>query len=66
MTQCPKCKNTFEESLSAEVPLDDISAKLLERQKVSDLCFDCLLAELMTEMGKTALGSPPTFRGLNQ
>jgi hypothetical protein len=66
MKQCPKCKSTFEESLSAAVPLDEMSAKLLERQKTSDLCFDCLLAELMIEMGKIALASPPTFRGLNQ
>ncbi len=58
MKQCPKCKTTLEKSLSAEVPLDDISAKLLERQKLSDLCYDCLLSELMTEMGKTALGLP--------
>jgi hypothetical protein len=63
MKQCPKCKTTLEESLSAEVPLDYISAKLLERQKLSDLCYDCLLAELMMEIGKTALGSPH-FHGI--
>jgi hypothetical protein len=58
MKQCLKCENTFEESLSAEVPLDAISAKVLERQKNSNVCFDCLLAELMMEMGKTSLGTP--------
>ena len=55
MKQCPKCKNTFEKSLSAEVPLDEISAKLLERQKISGLCFDCSLAELMDELGAALL-----------
>ena len=55
MKQCPKCKNTFEKSLSAEVPLDEISAKLLERQKVTGLCFDWSLAELMDELGADLL-----------
>jgi hypothetical protein len=55
MKQCPKCKSTFEKSLSAEVPLDEISAKLSERQKNSGLCFDCTLAELMAELGAAAL-----------
>ena len=55
MKQCPKCKSTFEKSLSAEVPLDEISAKLLERQKVTGLCFDCSLAELMDELGAALL-----------
>ena len=58
MKQCPQCRFTFNELESHPIPgqTDEIMQELIEQQKTSDLCLDCLLEKKLIELGAVVLG----------
>jgi hypothetical protein len=57
MKTCPQCKSSFAAPVSDNIAAhdDEIMQELIERQKTSDLCLDCLLEEWVAETGKAQL-----------